>query len=131
MIGPTALSAGFGLLLQLSAASDAATEGRSALTVQEERQAVRWRFTMPYYDQKKQTFICRTTTTSGDGKSDRFFCRAMVACYNRHRAEHNRMMRVSHDAAETDTAARDFRQKRNLCFRNEVAAERASGAPAQ
>ena len=38
---------------------------------------------------------------------------------------------IPDDAAETDAAARDFRQKRNLCFRNEVAAERASGAPAQ
>lgn len=120
MMAALPISAVAVLLLQAPVVS---AQAGDASMDQNERQvydsAYKWRFTMPYYDQKKQSFVCETAVTSGDKRSDRVFCRAMVSCYNRYKTEHSRMMRATGDAVEIP--ARDFRQKRNNCFRSEVA----------
>jgi len=81
----------------------------------------RWRFTTPFYDRARQTYVCRTSTSSGDRQADRAFCQAMVICHNRYKDEHFRLLNMTGDIAAIHNAAREFRQRRDHCFRSEAA----------
>ncbi len=110
-----------GLLLQATPAAKPV----DALVKQEAQRitdsATKWRFTLPYYDRKKQSFVCRTVDSSGDKQADRVFCKAMASCSNLHKDEESRLMNMKGDGAAIDAAARAYYRKRNLCFRTEAA----------
>ncbi len=110
-----------GLLLQATPAAKPV----DALVKQEAQRitdsATKWRFTLPYYDRKKQSFVCRTVGSSGDKRADRVFCKAMASCTTRLKDEDPRFRNWQGDRTERDTAIRAYYRKRNLCFRTEAA----------
>lgn len=113
-----------GALLQVAVMAGPVCAAPGALAAQDAQAvdagATKWRFTMPYYDRKKQSFVCRTVATSGSKRTDRTYCRAMTVCHNALKDEHDRLMAMKGNSAAIDAVARDYYRKRGLCFRREA-----------